>query len=134
MDSLDKKIQGMQPLEIKDVPVTSRLEARKYIQNQRNYLVLLFEQSRDPYYGTPKWNEACLKANKIGEITDTPSHITLSSRLFLDKQGAPGFCFEDASVVYGQQVLVYCEGDKVVRDLKFRTSDELEIKKYNICN
>lgn len=125
---------GTRPLEIKDIPVNSRLEATKYIQNQRNYLVLLFEQSRDPYYGTPKWNEACLKANKIGEISDTPSHITLLSGLFLDKRGAPGFCFEDATIVYGQQVLVYCKSDNIVRDMKFKTKDKLDIKKYKLCN
>lgn len=134
MESLEKKIHGMQPIQMKSIPVASRLEAKKYIQNQRNYLVLLFEQSRDPYYGTPKWNAECLKANKIGEITDTPSYMIFSSRLFLDQQGAAGFCYQDTSIVYGQQVIVYCEGDKVVRDMKFGSPDELDIKKYKLCD
>lgn len=134
IETLEKKIQKTNPLEMKSVPVESRQEAKKYIQNQRNYLVLLFEQSRDPYYGIPKWKDECLRDNKIGDIVETEKSIVLTSRLYFDSKGTPGFCFGDSVIVYGQQIIVYCEGDKVVKDMKFKTPTDLDLTKYKICD
>ena len=129
-ETIEKKIQKTDPLVMKTIPVESKSEAKKYIQNQRNYLVLLFEQSRDPYYGVPKWKDECLKANRIGEIIETDNRIVLSSKLYFDLKGTPGFCFGDASIVYGQQIIIYCEDDKVVKDMKFKTPVDLDPSKY----
>lgn len=133
-ETIEKKVQKTDPLVMKSVPVKSKSEAKKYIQNQRNYLVLLFEQSRDPYYGVPKWKDECLKANRIGEIVETQSAVILSSQLYFDPKGTPGFCFGDPSIVYGQQLIIYCEGDNVVKDMIFKTPVELDHSKYKICD
>lgn len=117
---------------IKEVNVSSRVEAKKYIHNQRNYLVLLFEQSRDPYYGTPKWNEHCLRDNRIGDVEETKEAIFLSSRLFLNQEGSAGFCF-GGDAKYGQHVIIYCEGSEKVLDMKFITPSELNLKEYKLC-
>lgn len=127
-----KKVQDSNPLSIKKIPVESRQEAKKYIQNQRNFLVLLFEQSRDPYYGTPKWNEQCLKENKIGDVIETNDHIILTSTLYFDDKGAPGFCFEQRPN-YGQQIMLYCEGKKEVLDMKYKVP-ALDLEKYTLCD
>jgi hypothetical protein len=133
-ETLEKRVEKAGPLVMKSIPVKSRSEANKYIQNQRNYLILLFEQSRDPYYGVPKWKDECLKANRIGDIIETQSAIVLSSRLYLDPKGNPGFCFGDPAIVYGQQIIVYCEGDNVVKDMSFKTTKGLDHTKYKICD
>ncbi len=132
--SLEKKIQGMSFLEKKSIPVFSRLEAKKYIQNQRNYLVLLFEQSRDPYYGTPKWSEECLRENIIGDVKEERQHIIFSSMLYFDKTGSAGFCSVNKSASAGQRIVIYCEGDKNVKDMSVLTTNELNLEKFNLCD
>lgn len=127
-----KKVAESENSIIKEIKVSSRSEAKKYIQNQRNYLVLLFEQSRDPYYGTPKWNEHCLRDNRIGKVEETSEAVYLSSRLFLNKEGSPGFCY-GGEARYGQHIVLYCEGSDKILDMRFITPRELNLEEYQLC-
>ena len=130
---ITKKVSEAERPMIKEVPVSSRGEAKKYIHNQRNFLVLLFEQSRDPYYGTPKWKDDCLMDNRIGDVTETKEAVYLSSRLFLNNEGSPGYCF-GGEARYGQQIVLYCEGSDKVLDMKFITQKEINLKDYTLCD
>jgi hypothetical protein len=67
---------------IRKYPVNDRTEALALIQSRYNYLKLLFEQSREPYYGENKWTEECLKENVVGPIEDNNSSISMNSGLF----------------------------------------------------
>ena len=79
--------------ELKHQDVSSDKEAIGILTNKRNFLLSLFEQSVDPYYGTPRWQESCLKENVIGEIQKTDKGIFFASRLTLNAEKNPGFCF-----------------------------------------
>lgn len=132
-NSLLKDAQTSQAITFKTITVDSPIEAKKYILNQRNYLVLLFEQSRDPYYGVPKWNEQCLKDNRIGEIHETQENVLLVSRLYFDKSGNPGFCFENRPPYYGQHIIIYCKNKNQINDLKVNNPNDLKLKDSNLC-
>lgn len=78
-------------------------EAQNYITNKSRYLNLLFEQSHDPYYNTPKWSEECLQRNRIGKIVNQNSAYYLSNHLVLSPSGDSGQCQGiDTHVIYLQ--------------------------------
>lgn len=93
---------------LKETPVASAKEARHHIQNKLNFLTMLFAQSRDPYYGTPKWTLDCLKENKIGQLEETKNGIQAISELYLGSDGSPGFCPGSPEATKSSLVYVYC--------------------------
>jgi hypothetical protein len=126
-------IQAIKGKSVNKIPVSSRAEALKYFHNQRNYLVLLFEQSRDPYYGTPKWTDECIKSNVLGRVTETSNMISMISNLYLDKDGNPGLCPESKLAIKSHFILIFCEGSSEVLNLKFPTAPEINLEKYQFC-
>lgn len=92
-----------------EIPVSSVEEARRTITNKRNFLTLLFEQSRDPYYGVPKWTEECLEENKIGDIKETSEEISFVSVLYLDSTGSAGHCLESANTKKSYNIYLFCK-------------------------
>lgn len=97
--------------------VQDRQEAVKFIQSRYNFLKLLFEQSRDPYYGKFKWSQKCLEENVIGPVIDTGSSVTMNSSLYLDSKLESGFCPESAVLRYNV-ILTWCENSLVVNEYK----------------
>lgn len=71
---------------------SSSKEARNYVRNKWNYLFLLFEQSFDPYYNTPKWPLACLQKNQLGKIYEQSRGIIFTSTFLLNENKEPGHC------------------------------------------
>ncbi len=71
---------------------TSPKEAQNFIKNKLNYFSLLFEQSHDPYYGTPKWPHDCLKTNNFSKIREDSGNLLFDSQLFLNDKKEVGFC------------------------------------------
>lgn len=84
------------------------------MDNHVKFLKFLFEQSRDPYYGQPKWSEACLKDNEIGEVNDKNQIIESRSTVFLDQSFMPGIC--TGTKYYF--ILIYCRGSKFLKEIK----------------
>lgn len=80
-------------------------EARNFIRNKWNYLSLLFEQSYDPYYNTPRWPPACLRQNTIGKIEEQKPHSYFLSRFLLNERKEIGFCDGTETEV----VFLHCE-------------------------
>ena len=116
------------------IPVADRKAAKAYLQNQVNYLKILFEQSKDPYYGQPKWTEECLKTNRIGEIENFDGGLLVLSDLLLDEEGNPGFCPEAPEESFrAYSLLLYCEPQKQVQEMKIRYEDGLVLKGTDLC-
>lgn len=89
-------------------------EAQNFISNKARYLTLLFEQSHDPYYNTPKWSEDCLARNQIGKVENRNGHVVFRSRLLLDSQGEAGNCNgKPMDVIY-----VQCGDIPIVTELR----------------
>lgn len=129
--SIDQVSSPVPPV-IKRISVASTAEAKKYIQNQRNFLVLLFEQSRDPYYGTPKWSEDCLKQNQIGDIRETETYIALQAKLIL-RYMEPGYCATDGRNKPGVQFIYFCKNTNEVVNLRFLTNKDFNSEDYDLC-
>lgn len=103
---------------IKSLGPQGLIESRKFLTNRRNYLLALFEQSYDPYYGTPRWTSNCLLENQIGKILETSKGIFMVSRLYLNSTFELGFC---SSMVHatGHYVVYYqCESDQYLTELR----------------
>lgn len=116
----DLKYLKDQPKSVsRKIPVSSRDEAKKVISNQLNFLKMLFTQSTDPYFGTPKWAEDCLKENKIGEVKEFAKGIQATSVLFLDANHSPGYCPKSQDSIHSFVVHVYCNSDPSVYEIKF---------------
>jgi hypothetical protein len=108
-------VAGRPGVFLKERPVSDRTKALHYIENQINFLHFTFEQSVDPYYGTPKWTEACLKANKIGALKETKQSIEVKSTLYVNQLGEVGHCPENPKAFEYFVAIYYCQGsDKVI--------------------
>jgi hypothetical protein len=118
---------------IKKIPVTSSEEAGHVIQNKINFLNMLFEQTRDPYYGVPKWTELCLKENKIGGIQKTKHGIQAVSELYLDQSDSPGLCPENPSATKKYLVYLYCNGSESVYQILYPITTKSSELAKNLC-
>jgi hypothetical protein len=117
---------------IKKTPATSKEEAANILQKRFNYLTLMYEQSRDPYYGHPKWSEYCLKMTKIGSVTKNEG-VTSVSELYVDGNGNPGFCPEDPMAIHAFEVGFYCEIEQTVYQVTL-PQKEFDMRKVNLCH
>jgi hypothetical protein len=108
---------------MKEIEVDSGEQAKKIITNRIRYLNLLFEQSRDPYYGKLKWSPECLASNKVGKLEESEGSLFFRSQLYLDDKGREGVCKGALSEV----IMSYCKNEKVVRETK--TQLDLKAKK-----
>lgn len=70
----------------------SSKEAKNFVKNKWNYINILYEQSRDPYYGTPRWPEDCLKKHTFGKILEQHGNTFFLSTLLVNDKNEPGDC------------------------------------------
>jgi hypothetical protein len=115
------------------IPVTSKDEARKVINNKVNFIKMLFEQSKDPYFGTPRWTEQCMSINKIGSVTEFPNGIQAISVLILDHTGEPGFCNDKPNQAQSSLIYLFCDGMKNVLEIKYPSMKGLPSATDNLC-
>lgn len=119
---------------VKKIPAKTEKDASFVIQNQLNFLTMLFEQSRDPYYGVPKWTEKCLKENKIGSIVKIKNGIQAVSELYFDQSGSPGHCSDSSvTVAKGYLIYLYCDKQTEVQEIKTAIDAETEKLLPNLC-
>lgn len=104
-------------------------EARNYIRNKWNYIYLLFEQSHDPYYGTPRWSQECLKNNTLGKVRENNGNIFFVSRFLLNDKKEPGFCEGiDTEVIH-----LHCANDLATYEIHCAPGNCEKIIKSNPC-
>jgi hypothetical protein len=106
---------------IKLIDVSSPEQGNSVIDNHLRFLKLLFEQSRDPYYGKYKWTKECLAENVIGRREEFDGHMVATSVLFLDENGKPGHCSGTKYTVS----LVYCSEGKFVIEMKYPVTEKV---------
>jgi hypothetical protein len=118
---------------IKSIKATNEDEARRVLQGRYNYLTLMFEQSRDPYYGHPKWTESCLQGNKIGFISKVKDPVMSVSELYVDDKGNPGFCPESLFAIKAYEIYFYCEQDNSVYQVTLPLDKAIDLNKVSLC-
>ena len=116
----------------KKIPAHSATDARRIIQNKVNFITSLFEQTIDPYYNVPKWNESCLKANQIGALEETESFIRSTSYLYL-KNGEPGVCPQVENARRHAVIYVFCKNQSDVREVKIPLEENQKFEE-NLCH
>lgn len=124
-----KETINMASVQVSSKDVSSKQEAKAQIIGFRNYLKLLFEQSRDPYYGSLKWPEACLDMNRIGEVMDTGSSIYLANELILNHQGNPRHC--SGPIQYHLQF--FCDKENKIYTYKFMKTTKINFQEFDLC-
>ena len=115
------------------IPVSSKEEARKVINNKVNFLKMLFEQSKDPYFGTPRWSDHCLSINKVGSVTESQKGIQAISVLILDHTGEPGFCNDKRNEAQSRLIYLYCDGMNNVLEIKYTYQKEFQSASDDLC-
>ncbi len=99
------------------------------IKRRQRYLEILYEQSIEPYYGTPKWSESCLRETQIGKVSE---NLAIST-LYLDAKGNPGGCPGTPGNRKIFLVLVYCSEKKLVREVQFDFNAGLIFERSALC-
>lgn len=132
--SLESQVRSSKNFLMKEKPISSEADAKNYIQNQLNFLNLLYQQSRDPYYGQPKWSEFCLRSTKIGKVEVTEKYIWSVSELYMNAAGEFGHCPESPKVGRWYFILLYCKNkNKVVHDMRMQIDHKLDFEKLELC-
>ena len=114
--------------------MTSVKEAGHQIQNHINFLNLLYEQSVDPYYNTPKWTPECLAATKIGKMEQFAPNLQSVSELYLDEAGAVGQCPQNRYAIKSKLIYLYCENEKQLYEIKVPVTETLKLSKESLCD
>ncbi len=135
-----KELSNIAPYSISTEKVEDGLKLIKQLETEHKYLEALFEQSYDPYYGTPKWSHECLSENIIEPIKRTQKGIFLITTLHYNREKKPGFCSSlttnGPNLSYIQTIKFYCYHEPVLNILKIDASVKLT-KKPNwtdLCN
>lgn len=131
--SVRERISSNKHASIKKIHTNSEKEAKNWIQNQINFLAMIYQQSRDPYYGIPKWSEECLNENKIGEIAKTENGLQVISEIYLNQQGMPGFCSTSPNARRSLIIYLYCVNQDHVLEIKVPWSPDYANLPGNLC-
>ncbi|MCE3011618.1 MAG: hypothetical protein LW878_01005 [Proteobacteria bacterium] len=115
---LNQRLSG-RSLTTMSQPVTGSAEAEEIMNRKQSYHQSLFEQSFDPYYGTPRYDEACLKENFVGNVMKTNRVVVLPMTLALNQSFEPGFCTNSTTQSSSLHHMVYyhCRGSSIVNRL-----------------
>ncbi len=127
--SRDRALVYLADSKVKEIPVSSPEQGKMVIENQVRFLKLLFTQSRDPYYGRPKWSEKCLAENRVGELTDKQGVLESVSELYLDRDSNPGVC---SGTKYTRR-LIYCPSGKFVYSLTTPVQGQVTVNGTDLC-
>ena len=132
--TLESKVREAKFHFIKERPVSSVADANNYMQNQLNYLNLLYQQSRDPYYGQYKWSEYCLNVTKIGSVEVKEKYLLSVSDLYMNDEGDFGHCPENKMAKRAYFILLYCMNKKeVVYDIRVQFDTQFDFEKLDLC-
>jgi hypothetical protein len=115
--------------QIRKISVNTAREARMVVDNQVRFLELLFEQSRDPYYGQLKWSETCLLENQVGQQESRGQAYLSISKLYFDEKGNPGVCFGNRMIY----VWLYCSDDQFVQEIRIPIHRENQLNEILWC-
>lgn len=108
-----RKVSFPSTAEITVKDFSSAKEAQNFIRNKWNYFTLLFEQSHDPYYGTPKWPADCLKTNNFSKVQEAFGNVFFDSQLFLNNSKEPGFCSGNLRDV----IFLHCKDEPRIHEI-----------------
>lgn len=128
-----KNLLSHQDAKIKKIPVSDRGQAEKVINIRLQFLKLLFEQSIDPYYNTPKWTPACLAENKIGEVEKFSNGAQLVSELYINLVDQTGFCSSNVTARKAKVIYVYCEPSAEVIEITLPLVNFSDKVEGNLC-
>lgn len=101
----------------KRTTVSNQTEAKFILENQKQYLEMIFQQSKDPYYGKLRWTQECIDENKIGKI-ETEKYLQLISVVYLNQYLSPGFCSNQTGSAKYVDLVIFCSSQKEVREYK----------------
>jgi hypothetical protein len=117
----------------KRIPAANKTQARNIIQNHLNFLTMLFEQSKDPYYNVPKWTDECLQSNEIGKITETETQLQAVSLLYLSHSHEVGHCYRTPGAYQAYVVYIYCEKSNEVLEVTYPVEKHKVPGEINLC-
>ena len=105
--------------------VSGNPEALALLRRKQSYYKALFQQSFDPYYGTPKFSEECLQENSISEIVTTDRGAFLAMTLVLSPTGDAGYCSKSdiAGITRSHMVYLVCGSETRVQRLIMKAEE-----------
>lgn len=109
---------------------SSAKEAKNFVRNRWNYIFLLFEQSHDPYYGTPKWSLPCLEQNKQGKLIEENGHTFFLSTFLLNEKNEPGQCTGKSTEV----IFLHCQDSLNVHEIHCSPGNCVSLPLKDICS
>ena len=83
-------------------------------ESRRAFLLDFYRQSKDPYFGSNRWSDECLRRNRIGEITQNSNGVSFRSQLTADVNLKTGICTQDSIDVV--QLVGYCKSSRIFYD------------------
>lgn len=109
----------------KKIPTAGKESARKFIEDQRLYIKLLY----DGYESN--LGSLCRRNASIGEIKELKGSLSLVSSIQVDFFGEATGCASSNINVW--DVYFYCEGDRYLTSMKISKSHIPVLKDYSLC-
>ena len=118
---------------VKFTPAPTYNDGQRIVTAKTHFIDIVFEQSREPVYGIPKWTDQCLKENKSGKIKYDEEKMYSVSEVYIHYNGSIGHCESAPHVFKAHYVVVYCPIYKEVIEYKFSYDPSLNFEDIDLC-
>lgn len=128
LNEIKNAVPGLKNLKYKLFKVEKSESGIAMVINNRNFLVDMFKQSKEPYFGTDRWSSECIQRNRIDLLRDTSALIDFEAYLTASNELKTGNCSpQSIDVIY---LVGYCKEDKVFYEVTgvVEKNSKLEIR------
>lgn len=100
--TLERPVEGIDRIRYQVLSVKSEKEGEQIVSARRDFLASQLIQSKDPYFGTPRFTPDCLSQNQVKDMEVRKSQPYFEAFVTVDRKWNPGICagnFRPARVI-----------------------------------
>jgi hypothetical protein len=112
----------------KEIPTQNKETAKNFMDQQRKYLTLLYENFPDS-----PMPDTCRHNKIIGEVIETDGELRLVSLVRVDRFAKPNRCETGVHSAWVWDVYFYCAGDSQLMNMKIKRGHLPEFKDVSLC-
>jgi hypothetical protein len=118
LKTLEKPLPGIEAIRYQLSKVESSNSSKAMVTNRHRYLKDLFQQSKDPYFGTDRWSADCMSRNKIYDLETNADGFKYRAQLTASQDLRTGFCTEGTVDVV--QLVGQCQEQGIFYEITLR--------------
>jgi hypothetical protein len=104
-------------IKIKKTQVENDLEGSRMVHNKQQFIKKLYQQSTDPYYGTKRFDESCLRENEIFNISSQQDSVLFSADLTASDDYEIANCRTPNEIYKVKLIYGFCKSSSFVNEI-----------------